>query len=616
MYIKKVRKSNSGSKKVYEYLHLVENIRTENGPRQRLILNLGNLDIPKDKYKELANCIESMLTGQQQLLSFDPDIQTHARKAVDRLLDKKSEEAITLSGNPAASVQDEEYHNVNINSLQAVEPRSVGPEHVCHNIWNELRLNEVLISNGVSSHVLPMLEALVIGRLVSPGSESQTWDWIQNRSSIFEITGNPLRGSLSSFYRAGDTLYDHKDALEAHLSVLERDLFSLPETICFFDLTNTYFEGQAEKNKKAARGKSKEKRSDCKLMTLALIIDEMGFPKYSKLYPGNQYEGHTLEEMLESLVSLRPDLAKDRTVIMDAGIATEDNVKYLKEKQFHYIVVKRGKSVFSPSDTENMEVIRQDDNYKVEVKRKQENNEAFLLCKSTGRQKKESAIRTRQENLFLERLGYCLDGLTKKGCTKSYPKVIEKVGRLREQYPKASKVYDVEVTPDETAKKAIDIKWAKKEQHHDSSSFDGCYTLRTDRLDLSDKEIWKTYIMLTRVESAFRSMKSSLGLRPNFHQNEDRADAHMFISVLAYHILNIVEYKLRKAGDHRSWDTIRKVLSTHQRLTIEYDALGNDKKAHHHLRLCSLAEPEHQKIYQALGVSSEPLPRKKYIANQ
>jgi len=192
-------------------------------------------------------------------------------------------------------------------------------------------------------------------------------------------------------------------------------------------------------------------------MTLALIIDEMGFPKYSKLYPGNQYEGHTLEEMLESLISLRPDLAKDRTVIMDAGIATEDNVKYLKEKQFHYIVVKRGKSVFSPSDTEHMEVIRQDDNYKVEVKRKQEDNEAFLLCKSTGRQKKESAIRTRQENLFLERLGYCLDGLTKKGCTKSYPKVIEKVGRLREQYPKASKVYDLDVIPDKNAKKAVDI---------------------------------------------------------------------------------------------------------------------------------------------------------------
>jgi transposase len=140
--------------------------------------------------------------------------------------------------------------------------------------------------------------------------------------------------------------------------------------------------------------------------------------------------------------------------------------------------------------------------------------------------------------------------------------------------------------------------------------------LRTDRLDLSDKELWETYVMLTRVERAFRSLKSSLGLRPNFHQNEHRADAHMFISVLAYHILNIIEFKLRKTGDHRSWDTIKSALSTHQRLTIEYDVKKDDKIYHNHLRLCSSAEPEHQKIYQRLGVSDIPLPRKKYTANQ
>jgi transposase len=511
---------------------------------------------------------------------------------------------------------DKEFLNVDVNSLQAIEPRSIGPEYVCHNIWNELKLNDALLSNGVSHKVLPMLEALVVGRLVSPGSESQTWDWIENRSSIFEITETPFRGSLSSLYRAGDTLFQNKDALETHLSIHEKNLFSLPESICFFDLTNTYFEGQAKNNKKAAHGRSKEKRSDCKLMTLALIIDEMGFPKYSRLYPGNQYEGHTLKEMLESLISMRPDLAKDRTVIMDAGIATAVNIEYLKENQFHYIVVHRGKTIFQPSDTELMEVIRKDNDYKIEVKRKQENSEVFLLCKSTGRQGKESGIRSRQENLFVERLSYYLNGLHKKGRTKSYPKIIEMIGRLREKYPKASNLYDVEVLPDDKAKNAIDIKWKKRDIYDAKSKFEGCYTLRTDRLDLSDKELWETYVMLTRVERAFRSLKSSLGLRPNFHQNEHRADAHMFISVLAYHILNIIEFKLRKTGDHRSWDTRKSALSTHQRLTIEYDVKKDDKIYHNHLRLCSSAEPEHQKIYQRLGVSDIPLPRKKYTANQ
>jgi len=138
--------------------------------------------------------------------------------------------------------------------------------------------------------------------------------------------------------------------------------------------------------------------------------------------------------------------------------------------------------------------------------------------------------------------------------------------------------------------------------------------LRTDRCDLTDKEIWQTYVMLTGVEKAFRSMKSSLGLRPNFHQNEDRADAHMFISVLAYHIMHTIEYKLRQRGDHQSWETIRNTLSTHQRLTIEYNVKDQDRIQRHHLRLCSKAEPEHKLIYQHLGLSDVPLPRKFHAA--
>ena len=151
-------------------------------------------------------------------------------------------------------------------------------------------------------------------------------------------------------------------------------------------------------------------------------------------------------------------------------------------------------------------------------------------------------------------------------------------------------------------------------RYDEISKLDGCYVLRTDRLDLTDKEIWETYVMLTRVESAFRSMKSSLGLRPNFHQNAERADAHMFISVLAYHILHTIEYRLRQGGDHRLWATVRAVLSTHQRLTIEYNVKEHKQVQRHHLRLCSNAEPEHKRIYENLGLSNVPLPRKLHAA--
>ena len=606
MYIKRVRKSNPNSKKVYEYLHLVENVRTENGPRQRLILNLGAVNVAPEQYKELANCIEAMLTGQQQLFSTNRQIEKQARKAADKIQAKRATDQ-----NPDKT--DATYQKVDVASMQASQVRSIGPEYVCQCIWNDLKINELLVSEGLSGHILPLLQALVIGRLVSPGSEVHTWNWTEYRSALYELTGSPLRASLNSLYRAGDRLFDCKDALESHLAEREKDLFDLPERLCLFDLTNTYFEGQAAANTKAKRGRSKEKRSDCKLLTLALVVDELGFAKYSRLYPGNQVECHTLEQIIESLVALRPNLAKDRTIIIDAGIATEDNIAFLRANEFHYIVVQRGKADFTPDETKAMHIIRQTEQYKLEVKRHQSENETRLLCRSTGRVGKEQGIRSRQEKLFLERLQYYHNGLGKKGHTKLYPKVVEMIGRLREKYPRASKLYDVDVVADELPGKKVKAKaiiWKKRTHYDAQCKFEGCYVLRTNRTELTDKEIWETYVILTRVESAFRSLKSSLGLRPNFHQNEERADTHMFISVLAYHILHTIEYKLRLCGDHRSWATIRDILSTHQRLTIEYNVKEQGQVQRSHLRLCSNAEPEHRQIYQRLGLKEIPLPRK------
>ncbi len=615
MYIKKVRKKNKGSEKIYEYLHLVENIRTEKGPRQRLILNLGKLEVVEDRYKELANCIESLLSGQQSLFSSDNEIEKHARKAVKSILEKAP--AKQPQGDSGESVDD--FKQININSLESSEVRSIGAEYVCHCTWHKLGFADILLKAGVSPHVLPVLEALVVGRMVDPGSERHTWDWVENRSALYELTGPLPRRSLNSFYRGGDTLFSHKEALEEHLAKRERDLFSLKERICFLDLTNTFFEGQAQKNPKAKRGFSKEKRFDCKLLTLALVVDEQGFAKYSKLYPGNQPEAETLPEILKEMVSSRPELAQNRTVIIDKGLATKDNLAHLQSEGFHYIVASRHKYPYQPDD--DMTVIRENESQgvKVEVKRYEEDGEVHLLCRSNQRKAKEKGIRTRQENIFLERLAYYKAGLNIKNRTKLYPKLLEMIGRLREKYPRASKLYDVDViaesNPDDKSQvKAKNIVWTKRPIANEGEQQEGCYLLRTDRTDLDDKEIWETYTMLTRVEKAFRCLKSSLGIRPNFHQKEQRADAHVFITVLAYHLLHAIEHQLRKGGDHRSWNTIRKVLSTHHRLTLSYDEKTNDTIRRHHMRTCSLAEPSHKEIYKCLGLKAIPLQRKTIVS--
>lgn len=430
-------------------------------------------------------------------------------------------------------------------------------------------------------------------------------DTQKNGQSLFEITGTPYQPSLNSYYRGGDYLFKVKEELERHLTKKEKNLFSLEENLFFFDLTNSYFEGQALGNPKAKFGRSKEKRSDCRLVTMGMIVDELGFTKYSELFPGNQSEAATLAGMVTSLErNLSED--SDKTIVMDAGIATKDNLKWLKENGYHYIAVNRGGVPFE-KDFSDMKTIRTNGNgdSEIEIKRFDVEHEAYILCKSRRKTIKEQSMRTRIEELFIERLDYYCSGLGKKRGTKRYQKVIEMVGRLKEKYSSVAKLYDVEVIPkkdkdsSDPTLKAVNITWEKKENKYGEKQQDeGSYVLRTDRTDLSDEKIWEIYIMLGDIEYSWLTMKSYLGLRPNFHQKEDRVDTHMFISVLAYHILHIIEYRLRINNDHRKWATTRNILSTHNRLTLSLreQTEGGELKQRI-IRTCTKPETEHMKIY-------------------
>ena len=604
MYIKKVIKSHGPGRKKYEYLHLVESVRTEDGPRQKLILNLGKLDIDPSLYKALARRIEDILTGQKSFEDLPLDLEKIARSTATKIFDKKAEEN--------KDTETPDFRSVDINSIEASWSRSFGCEYLADSIWNELGMDTFLKNANVPEKTIPILEALVLGRLIDPGSERYTKEWAENRSSLFEITGSPLRPSLSSYYRGGDYLLGVKEELEKHLAEREKSLFNLNGTLFFFDLTNSYFEGDAIGNPKAAYGRSKEKRTDCKLVTMGMIIDELGFAKYSEMFPGNQSEAATLPQMV---TSMEKNLSKDndKTIVMDAGIATESNIKWLRENGYHYIVVNRGSVPFE-KDYSDMNFIREDGkgNAEIEVKRFEVEDEAYILCKSRRKTAKEQSMRNRVEQLFVGRLEYFCSGLNKKRGTKKYAKVVEMIGRLKEKYPAAAKLYDVEVIPEEgktstdPALKAVDIKWDKKETKYDEEQKDeGAYVLRTDRTDLSEEKIWDIYIMLGNIEYSWLTMKSHLGLRPNFHQKEERVDTHMFISVLAYHILHIIEYRLKMNGDNRSWAMVRNVLSTYNRISISFQEKKDEQTYQRVIRTCTRPEIEHIKIYKLFGLKGD-----------
>ncbi len=616
MFIKKIRKRNGRTRKQYEYLHLVESVRTEKGPRQRLVLNLGNLQLDPSQYHVFARRIEDILTGQMSLMELDKTLEKNARAAARKIFKKQSEQL--------EEKQVSDFQTVDVNSIETELPRSLGPEYLCYSVWKELQMSEFLEKQGVSAKVTPVLAALVIGRLIDPGSERYTKEWADKRSALYELTGVPLRSSLNSYYRAGDTLYGLKKELEEHLGNTERELFSLSEKLFFLDLTNSYFEGEAAGNPKAAFGRSKEKRSDCKLVTLGLIVDEAGFAKHSELFPGNQHETETLAGMVRSLEKhLEP--GSDRTIVIDAGIATEENLKWLKENHYHYVAVNRGKAPFE-KEFSKMEVIKEDASkgVKIEVKRFVQDEEVYLLCRSEKKVHKERSMRTRVEQLFTERLEYYRVGLTVPHRTKKYGKALELVGKLKEKYPRAAKLYEVEVKPEadkpatDKSLKAVDIIWKKKEGKYDrETAQEGSYVLRTDRLDLGNEEIWGIHTMLGQIEYAFLCMKSSLGLRPNFHQKEERVDTHMFISVVAYHLLHVIENRLRANGDRRKWPTVGNVLKTHERITIGYRVKEDDGSiGQKYMRANSRLEPEHLEIYRMFGLSGVPLPRRRLAYNR
>lgn len=613
MYIrltKGKRQRSEGKEAVYDYLQLVESYRTPSGPRQRVLLNIGAIPLKKADFKQFVIVLKERLSGQKSFLRKkrqDSQFSQMVNDVYEKLMRKQS--------TPIETGPEREVKRVDVSSQQSSKHRSIGGEYVCHKIWEELGLTKWFQGKGVSEQSIQLIESLIIGRLIEPGSELSTKEWFEKRSGMMDLLNQEKTPSLMSYYRAGDTLFSHKNELEKYLRSQERALFNLTETLILYDLTNTYFEGAQLGNPKAKYGKSKEKRRDCKLLTLGLVIDQDGFAKTSQLFSGNVGEMSTLEEMVKSLSD-----SKAKTVVLDAGIATAKNISWLKENGFSYVVCHRGKPPFELDFNGDSVLIQSKFEEKTQINcvRHIKDDDAYLGCYSPKRALTDTGIRKARETRFLAQLSHYQEGLSKPRHSKNYRKLLERLGRLKERFPQVSKLYTLTLVPepdkvaDDPTLNAIDLKWEKQAEAYSAQiQQEGTYVLRTNRLDLSEQEIWTIYTTLTRVENAFRNMKSHLGFRPIFHQLESRSDAHLFISVLAYHILHIIEHKLSKKGDSRSWWSIRKILSTHAAFTLTYDELDDAQLwIKHHLRMCSSPEQDQSSIYQSLGLSPTPFKKR------
>lgn len=595
MYIRESTQKHKKHKTRYKTYKLAESIRTERGPRQRTVLNLGSdFTLPQSQWKDLSNRIEEIITGQENLFGYPKEIESLAKTYARRIIRRKA--SVVKRG--AASDLFPDYQTVDVNNLDNEHVRTIGAEHVVSETIKELELDQKLTDLGFNQPQQEAALGVIAGRLIHPGSERATHLWLQDISAMDEILNTDFSLlSQDRVYKVSDLLLKRQKEIEDHLSFREKTLFNLEERIILYDLTNTFFEGTGKYNPKARFGHSKDKHSDGPLVTLGLVLDADGFPKRSKVFAGNVSEPKTLEIMIRELSSKFPLIRP--LVVMDAGIATEENIEWAKAHSYDYLVVSRKRKREIPPHL-NLVTVKADDHTMVRAALlpDDQTGETVVYCHSKAKEQKERGINSLFTQRFEEALRKLQASLSRKSSTKRSEKVVEKIGRLKERFKRVAYRYQITVEKDEK-NRVTHILWNQK----DTEETNGVYLLRTNRDDFKEQNLWDLYTMLTDIEDAFRCMKSELGLRPINHQKESRVDGHLFITVLAYHILHTIRFKLRKKGIHLRWSTIRERLATQVRITT---TMKREDGKVIHIRKTSRAEPFHREIYDALGLSSQP----------
>jgi transposase len=582
---------------------LVESSRQGSAVRQTTLLNLGShFDLPRQEWSALARQIDALVRAQQPM--FDATLSDKGQALAQRY----AAQIIALRSSPAAvsaaqagkpeSGEPGRYQEVDLDSLELVRPRSVGVEHAALSVMRRYGLEDKLAELGLNRPQIAAAIGNIAGRMAKPGSELATHAWLQQRSALGELMGFDFESmDLSRLYRASDALYRHREALQDHLFAQAQAILGFGETITLYDLTNTYFEGIAAGVSKAKRGHSKEQRSDCPLVTLAMALDASGFPRRSRVFAGNASEPATIRDMLSGLGA-----PSGATVVMDAGIATEANLSWLRTQGYHYVVVSRLRErQFDPALSTEVQSAGQ---VTIKIQRVlDEQGHALLYCHSPGREQKERAIDTAKTAGFEAVLLKLQAGLSKPRGTKDLAKIMERLGRAKQRYSRAAQHYTVEIAKDDSGTRVRAITWTKRIKPGSAAAHPGVYCLRTTLVEWDNATLWRTYTMLTNLESVFRSLKTDLGLRPVFHQIDRRVEGHLFISVLAYHFVHTLRLQLKAQGIDDSWETLRETLATQQRVTATLQR--RDGRAVH-VRKATRPEPAQQKIYKILALNPNP----------
>ena len=605
MFIKPYFKNNRTTNERYCIYKLVEGYRYENHVRHRIIVNFGRLEDFKtdEKIKLLGKRVEDMLkNGINKLPTYEIDekIEDLARRHYQEIIKKKRWDV------------NAEWETVDMSTLRNKDAREIGSEWLCQQAFDQLGIGEFLQQQGWSNEKTFLAATHIISRAVYPASELKTVSFIKENSAICELTHyNQDKISKDKLYSIAHQLYSVKDKLEIYLSRRTYELFDLEDKIIIYDLTNTYFEGRMLKSKIAKFGNSKEKRKDARLVVLAVVINREGFLKYSNIFEGNMTDCKTLESMVNTLSRETSYIKRKPIVVLDAGIATENNVKMLKRNGYEYLCVSRSnlKEYYADIDSKPVQIKDKREQpielLKVKVNGKNDN---YLWVKSQAKALKEHSMNGLFAQRFEEGIQSINEGIGKKGGTKKLNKVYERLGRLKQKYPSVHKYYDITVS-DNGEGIATKVS-CKHKTGYDPDKKAGIYFLRTSLDEKRETTLWTIYNIIREIEYTFRVLKTDLDLRPIYHNTDDAAMAHLHLGLLAYWLVSTIRYQLKQKGYKSDWREIVRTMNTQKCVTT---SIVNDKQETISIRKCSEPTVKVKEIYDLLNYKYVPFFRKKSV---
>ena len=619
MFVKQIKKKNKSSDKQYIYYRLVHTYKIGKKVRHQSILSLGSLEaLPRERHKALADRIEELVTGNGSTLFSDNEdfggieqLAVHFAKKIvkDKLFNTAPNKERQLSKAIKNASQE-----VDLESMEQIQSREIGGEWLVKQVFDKLGIATILADSGLQGAQVDIAQMLLTGKLLHPSSELEAERWLRENSGASELYPTKEDVSRYKLYGAAEAMYKNKDSIEKELYGKLCSLFSGRSKIVIYDLTNMYFTGQMHGSDKAHFGRSKQKQSGSKLIGLALSIDSLGFVRYSRFYDGNVSEPRTFDAMLGDVVRQLDTHGEKPIVVMDAGIATDENLKLIRGRKYNYDYVCVSRTV--PKDyaklTAGAESVTDNRGNRIELTKVHvegvEDN--FLHIKSDQKYKKEESIDNKLTLRFEAQLQDIKDKLPKKGTLKKIEKVHEKVGRIKGKLSKIGWLYDIEYTEDKEKGIVTDINWRRVKEREKPK---GEYFLRYTNSTISETDIWGVYNMTREVEAVFRCLKTDLKIRPIHHQKDKYIEPHIWLGILAYQVVTYIRKGLKEKGIDYSWTTIVEKMKSMQSSIVSVNNMKNEKI---YIKLCTRPTTDQQLIFDSLNFKHRPFVRKTKVVPQ